>query len=69
LGELGRRLELRFDVDREALRNAGVSLDTLVSLQVRDATLDELLEHILRPAGLSFERYGNAVRVGTGENR
>jgi hypothetical protein len=63
LGELSRRLQLRIDVERHTLRHAGVSLDTLVSCDVKNATLDELLTQVLRPAGLAFQRQGNAVRI------
>jgi hypothetical protein len=67
LRQIGKRLQLQIDVDRDALRQAGVSLDTRVSFDVKNATLDELLSEVLRPAGLSFERQGNAVRILIGK--
>lgn len=63
LDELHKRLDLEFSYDRQALETAGVRLDTPVSVDVDDATTDELLEKVLQPAGLKFKRRGKKVEI------
>ncbi len=63
LGQLARQLGLTIDVDNAAVRAAGLSLDRRVSLSVAGADLDELLEAVLKPADLDFERDGQRVKV------
>lgn len=54
-------VELR--VDRAAIRAAGVSLDQQVSVSIRNATLDELLEAILKDTGCTHRRLGSIVEI------
>lgn len=56
-------LSLTFEVDQQALRQADIRMDTLVSIDVKNADLDELLRAVLEPAGLAFRRSGQAVEV------
>ncbi|HET6879665.1 MAG TPA: STN domain-containing protein, partial [Pirellulales bacterium] len=50
-------------VDEAALKKAKLSVDRRVSFSVERATLEELLEAALKPAGLTFERKGKGYRI------
>jgi len=63
LDYVGSQMGLDMDIDRQALARSGVSLDQLVSFSVKDATVDELLEAVLEPAGCSFRRRGNSIEI------
>lgn len=58
-----RRLGLRLAIDEKSLAAAGASLDRRVSVQVEKATVDELLEAIVRDTPLTVRRRGNVVEV------
>ena len=60
---LARELKLDLRIDRKALEEAGISLEAHVSLNVKDATVDELLREVLKSTGLAFRRRGNVVEV------
>ena len=62
--QLCKQLGLDARFDQAALDAAGVSLDTVVSFRVQQATLDELLRAALEPAGMTFSRQGRAVEIG-----
>lgn len=61
--ELGKRLDLDFQFDREAISRRGISLDQTVSVKVENVSLEELIEAVLAPAGLVGNRPGRTVRV------
>lgn len=63
LYQLEQRLSIHFDYDKAALAAAGVPMSRVVSLDVKQATLDELLAAIFDPLGLRFERDGATIRV------
>jgi hypothetical protein len=63
LEQLASGLGIRFRIDRDALAKAGISLDQLIAFNLEDATLDELLEAVLQPAGCSYRRTGDVVDV------
>jgi hypothetical protein len=63
LEALARQLEWELEVDEAAIRRGGGSLDRRVSFVVENVEIDELLEALLQPAGLSFERDGKRVRI------
>jgi hypothetical protein len=63
LNELAARLDWNLQIDRQAIAVAGLSLDTLVTVSVKDASEDELLHAILDPAGLAFRKRGNLIEV------
>lgn len=67
LRELGRRLNWQIEFDEEAIAAAGRSLDERVSMAVENVDQDVLLEALLEPAGLVYEREGNHVKIGPGE--
>jgi hypothetical protein len=52
-----------FPADEEAIAAAGLSLDAPLDLHVEKATLEQLLEAALDPAGLTFRRRGNSFRI------
>jgi hypothetical protein len=63
LAELEKKLNLRFEWDQAALAKAGISTTANVSVDVKNATLDELLSATLRPVGLTFHREGQMVKI------
>jgi hypothetical protein len=63
LEQLADRLDLELRIDREALQQAGISLEDLVSFSVKNATIDELLKAVLAPAGCTFRREGKVVEI------
>ncbi|MHB1034730.1 MAG: hypothetical protein ACYC35_09190 [Pirellulales bacterium] len=64
LEELKRKLSLDIRYDEAGIRQAGRSLDALVTVEVKNATLDQLLGAALEPAGLTFRRQGTVVEIG-----
>lgn len=56
-------LGLEFSWDRAATTAAGIASNQLVSLQVKDATLDELLAAVFQNTGLQARRQGKRVIV------
>jgi hypothetical protein len=63
LQQMAGRLNLDVKIDRQALQSAGVSLEQNIAFSVEDATLDELLQAALKPAGCTFRRLGKVVEV------
>jgi hypothetical protein len=63
LKQLAERLGFELRIDREAIAAAGIKLDQRVSVEVRGATLDELLSRLLRPTGLQHRRRGKVVEI------
>jgi hypothetical protein len=55
--------KLVFDFTEPELANAGVMFDRRISIDVKAATVDELLAAIGKELGLTFERDGRRVRV------
>lgn len=60
---LASRLDLDVRIHEKEIAAAGLSLDKLVTIRVKDASLDELLEAVLGPAGLTFHRDGSHIDV------
>ncbi|MGH7134603.1 MAG: STN domain-containing protein [Pirellulales bacterium] len=58
-----RQSSIDIRVDEAALKNADLTLDRRVSFSVERASLEELLEAALKPAGLTFRREGNAYKI------
>jgi hypothetical protein len=54
-------LEIRYDMPQ--IRLAGKSLETLISLDLKDVSIDDLLRETLTQAGLTFERNDRVVQV------
>jgi len=63
LRELSQRLHWGIQIDEEAIRAAGKSLDKRVSLSVENADQEKLLDALLTPAGLEYQLDGEQVRV------
>ncbi|HEY3395275.1 MAG TPA: hypothetical protein VGK58_21420 [Lacipirellulaceae bacterium] len=63
LNELAARLGWALEIDGKAIRAAGLSLDRRVSFSVENRDEDELLNAVLRPAGLDFRRNGERLRI------
>jgi hypothetical protein len=60
---LAERLKFQVRWDDQAIADAGISRDTLVSFEVVKQPLDKLLEAVLSPAGLAHQREGDIVRI------
>lgn len=63
LRELAERLNWTIDADEASIRAVGLSLDQHVSFAVDNVEQDELLEAVLRPAGLDYRREGDRLRI------
>lgn len=63
LADVARQLALDLVIDKEAIAAAGLSLDTLVSVELTLVPVGELLTAITKPAGLTFELRGRTVRI------
>jgi hypothetical protein len=63
LSQLGKQLDVDFQLDRPAIERAGISLSRIVTVEVEGASLDELLAAVLEPAGLKATRTGRTVKV------
>ena len=63
LEHLAKRFQLQLDIDREAIRQAGVSLDQLVSVNVKDATVDDLFNAVVHDTKLQYSRHGTEVEI------
>lgn len=61
--QLAKQLGLLLIWDEDSLQTGGRSRETLVSCQVENVELDELLHSILKPAGLSFTRESQRVEI------
>jgi len=61
--QLGRQLGLNVRLDQAAIEAAGLTLDQRVSFAVRDATLDGLLDALLKPAGLTYQLEGQELTI------
>jgi hypothetical protein len=63
LRELSQRLKWAIQIDDDAIRAAGRSLEHRVSFAVENADQEQLLEALLKPAGLEYRVDGNQVWV------
>lgn len=63
LRELASQIYLELRVDEPALRNANLSLDTRISIDVTEVDLDTLLESIGKAAGLSLKATAAELHV------
>jgi hypothetical protein len=67
LQELSRRLNWQLEINEAAIATAGLSLDARVSMAGENVDPDQLLEALLEPAGLAYERENDRVRILPGE--
>jgi type II secretory pathway component GspD/PulD (secretin) len=63
LDQLGRQIHLDVKVDTAAIEAAGRSMDKRVSFDVKNADLTALLDALLRPAGLTYQRDGDQLTI------
>ena len=63
LRQLAERLNWRLKIDEKALEAAGLSLDRRVSFAVQNADEEQLLEALLAPAHLAFQRHGEQLTI------
>lgn len=63
LPALAERIGLKLEWDEKSLERKGVSLDKPVSLDVKNATIQELFRAALEPLKLEFQLRGNTIRV------
>lgn len=61
--ELAQKLQVEVRLDRDALQQAGVSPNQIVSFSVKDATIEELFDAVLSPAGCTFRREGKVFVI------
>ncbi|MBX7072835.1 MAG: STN domain-containing protein [Pirellulales bacterium] len=61
--QLSERLQLETTFDQEAARAAGIDPQQLINVELRDATVDDLLRATLEPADLTYRREGRKVTV------
>ena len=69
LRQLAGQLRLELSIDQAGLDRAGLSLETLVSFSVSNATIDELFEAATKSAGLSIHRRGRRSKLGRRNRR
>jgi hypothetical protein len=62
-------LNWTIEIDDEAVRAAGRTLDARVSFAVENVDERELLNALLRPAGLDFRREGERIKIVPGAAR
>ena len=63
LEELAAGLTFELRIDRQALQEAGISLDQRVSVEVKNASLDDALRGLLRTTPLTYRRRGSVVEI------
>ena len=63
LHELANRLHWNLQIDEDAIRAAGKSLDQRVSFSVENADQDKLLDSLLTPAGLEYRDEGEQILI------
>jgi hypothetical protein len=61
--DFAKRLELETEIEEQAIRAAGISLDQEVRVTLKDANEDDLWRALLEPAGLRYERSGKRLIV------
>lgn len=66
LKELSKRAHWAIQIDENAIKAAGRSLDKRVSFSVENADQEHLLEALLSPAGLDYQLEGEQVRITAG---
>ena len=63
LEQLAAKLKFELHIDRKALQEAGISLDQRVSIQVENASVDDVLRELLRTTPLGFRHRGTVVEI------
>jgi hypothetical protein len=63
LEQLAAGLKFDLKIDREALQAARISLDQRVSIEVENATVDEVLAALLKATPMTFRHRGSVVEI------
>ena len=63
LRELAQRLHWSIEIDEDAIRAAGISLEQRVTFSVENADRETLLNALLTPAKLDYRLEGEKIRV------
>jgi hypothetical protein len=63
LKQLASRLGFELRIDEKAIAAAGISLDQRVSVNIENATVDELLRQLLKSTRLTFHRRDRIVEI------
>lgn len=61
--QVAARLQLEAQWDRAAIQRAGIATEQLITVHVKDATLDELLRAIFKDTGLTFRQTGRTLSI------
>ncbi len=69
IAELGKKLELEVVLDDASIKRQAVDMDQLVSFEVKNVSLDELLSAALAPAELTFRRDDRRLSITPREKR
>ncbi len=67
IDQLARQLQLEVEWDAALRQSPADGQEAIVSCDVRNADLDELLTAVLSPAGLGFERDGEKLKIRRGK--
>lgn len=68
LPQLAKQLHLKLDLDETVIQDRAGSLDKLVELQVKEATLKELLDELLKDSELAYRVEDETLYVFPGES-
>lgn len=63
LDAMEKQSDLRFEYDANALREAGIKLDQLITMKVDKASAAELLESLFDKTGIAFELDGTTAKL------
>jgi hypothetical protein len=61
--QMQKQLDLDVRWDREAIERAGISVEQLISVEIKDASLEELLSAVLKGTRLSFRRNARNITI------
>ena len=67
ISAIAKQLDMEIKFDDEAINLAGLSTEAMITFQVKNVTLDELLTAALKPVGLNFRRDGSKIIIGPAE--
>ena len=54
---------MTFEYDRAAFKAAGIDLERPVTLELKNAKIEDLLKGTLDPLGVTFEIHGRTVKL------
>ena len=57
------RLSLNVQWDRATIERAGISINQLITVKIKDASLDDLLRAVLKDTKLDFRRDEKSVSI------